>query len=91
MKPLNPEGDRRQFVRQRLSHLAFIRTQGQSLIPCVIRDISAGGALLEFEVTQPAENVFQLITGTALGTVDCEVRHRSRSGIGVQFDQSIAQ
>ena len=85
MKPQNSEASRRQFERRRLLQPAFVRTPNQKLIPCVIENISTGGAFLEFEATKPEENSLQLITCSGLGTIQCEVRHRNSDGFGVQF------
>ncbi len=74
------------FGWRRFNCLAFVRMPDRSLVPCVIRNLSDGDALLEFRTEMPIENSFTLLTGSSLGDKQCEVVHRHLNTVGVGFD-----
>lgn len=63
----------------------------EALIPgrprtlCVIRDISRGGALLEFQEKIVPPYRFNLRIAGKVNEILCEIRHQGRHGIGVRF------
>ena len=79
--------DRRRFGRRETNMSASARLSTGSLSACIIRDISEGGALLEFPkaVSQPPR---LRLTWDSNHDVLCDVRHVRGHMMGVQFVQS---
>ena len=88
MNSANSVAESRRYRRRLVMQRAFAKTGIEALIPCVVVDISEGGALLEFEYAEPTEDRFHLVTNTLRGTIECDVVHRSLHGIGVRFISS---
>jgi hypothetical protein len=80
--------ERRQFGRRRTVWHAWVKVAGRDREPCVVRNISEGGALLEFEGAVPAAGRLILIIDTLDFELPCHVRHRSQTGLGVNFDET---
>ena len=77
--------DKRRFGRRRsLIHALVITSKGRR-IPCLVRNISVGGALLELEQAQLASVTMKLIIEADGFEADCEIRHKSEHGVGVYF------
>lgn len=81
--------DRRAFGRKPTYQHAVILLNGRAPIRCVVRDLSAGGASLDFgrPITLPSR--FALKWDGSGVTANCEVRHAWETGVGVQFTASI--
>ena len=77
--------ERRQFGRRQTNVHAYISTRGRPLLPCVMRDISEGGALLEVHHPEWVPSRFRLLIETMRVEVDCEVAHRTDVAVGVRF------
>lgn len=77
--------ERRGFGRRDVSVAAKLSVPGRGMIPCVVRNISEGGALLvlDGEFKLPAV-VRLLIDEQGIDTM-CEVRRSGPEGIGVRF------
>lgn len=77
--------EHRKFGRRRaLIHGLIVNDKG-ARIPCLVRNISLGGALLEVEDTHLVSINLTLIIDSDGFEADCEVRHRSKHGVGVYF------
>ena len=77
--------ERRQFGRRQTNVHAMIATRGRPPIACVMRDASTGGALLEVVHPEWLPARFRLIVEANNFEADCEVVHRSQTGVGVRF------
>lgn len=80
----NP-ADRRAFGRRRTTIHAIARIPGRPPERCILRNVSEGGALLDFERKIKPPFRFELaIEGYDL-VGRCEVRHEGNHGVGVMF------
>ncbi len=77
--------DKRQFGRRQTSLHAWISVPGRPKLPCLVKDISIGGALLSFDRPQWLPYTFQLTIEATRFTSWCEVRHHAKSFCGVRF------
>jgi hypothetical protein len=77
--------EKRQFGRRAGLWHAWVKVAGRDREPCIVRNFSQGGALLEFDGTPPVADRFILTIDRYNFTSDCYVRHRSATGIGVLF------
>ena len=77
--------DRRGFGRRDSSIQAAVSVGVRSSVPCVVRNYSHTGALIEFQLPAPAANTFRLIIANKGIDVLCQVRHRTPNSIGVSF------
>jgi hypothetical protein len=77
--------ERRAFGRRQTSDHAIVRVQGRPSMRCVVKNISEGGALLDFgaEVWLPYN--FQLVWETGGREEACEIKHRNGPFVGVLF------
>lgn len=81
----NPYLNRRQFGRRETSRTAIATIAGSTPIACMIRNLSEGGALLDFPEGIVPDRPFRLaIDGTPFNLF-CEVRHHGAYGVGVRF------
>lgn len=77
--------ERRQFGRRQTYLHAWISSPGRPRLPCIVRDISVGGALLELNLPPWLPYNFQLTIESTKFTSWCEVRHQSGTKMGVRF------
>lgn len=79
--------DRRTFGRRQTSDHAIVRVQGRPSMRCVVKNISEGGALLDFgaEVWLPFN--FQLNWEIGGREELCEIKHRNGQFVGVFFQK----
>ena len=75
----------RAFGRRSTVRHAWIVAGQRTRLPCCIRNLSVGGALLEFKVPEWLPYNFDLIVENPKSTIACEVRHRGIHGVGVAF------
>lgn len=77
--------ERRGFGRREVSIAAKLSVPGRGMVPCVVRNISEGGALLvlDGQIKLPA-NVRLIIDDQSVDVM-CEVRRNSFDGLGVRF------
>lgn len=62
---------------------------GYSSYDCTIRNLSSGGAMLQFSSTLGIPNAFELIINNSGGVKhDCVVRWRTNVAIGVAFTRT---
>ena len=86
-----PQGaERRAFGRRQTNDHAFVRIQGRPPVRCTIKNISEGGALLDFgsEVWLPYN--FQLTWEVGNREEACEIKHRNGQFVGVFFQRQVA-
>lgn len=78
--------DSRRFGRRRaLIHACIINKSGHR-IPCIVRNISKGGALLEVDEPLQLPNNLLLRVETDGFEASCDIRHRTSHAIGVNFE-----
>jgi hypothetical protein len=78
-------GTRRQFGRRQTNWHGWLKVRGRPVIPCLVKDFSPGGALLEFEIPEGFPDQFQLTIESESFQSWCKVRHREIGRLGVQF------
>lgn len=81
--------DKRQFGRRTVLWHAWIKVAGRDREACIVRNFSVTGALLEFANDTPAADRFHLTIDHFNFTAECFVRHRSRTGVGVYFSDTV--
>jgi PilZ domain len=80
----NP-ADRRAFGRRPTNQHAMAHIVGRAPLRCAVRDISEGGALLEFGEPVLLRNRLRLVWEGTGQQAECEVRHVQGAKAGVQF------
>ena len=78
--------EQRKFGRRRALIHAFIVNKCGHRLPCIVRNISVGGALLEVEQPKHVPNRFKLVVDADAFEADCDIRHRTEHGVGVFFE-----
>ena len=81
--------DRRIIDRVIASRNAHVKILGQSRKPCIVRDISATGALIEFDCVIALPTAFRLDIDADLFEALCELRHRAGRRFGVAFTSNL--
>ncbi|HEY7766207.1 MAG TPA: PilZ domain-containing protein [Aestuariivirgaceae bacterium] len=83
----NVNHDKRRSPRRIVVEDAWIidKRGGWSLIDCIIRDISAGGAKLEIDPTLEIPACFDLLLEKELHIIPVRTRWRRRNFMGVEF------
>jgi PilZ domain len=81
--------DRRAFGRRDTNMAGVVRLSNHVTHACVIRDISEGGALLEFPAPVNLSGRLRLSFDGAGQEIICEARHARGNRIGVQFVRNI--
>jgi hypothetical protein len=77
--------ERRQFGRRQSYLHATISARGRPPLPCVMRDVSDGGALLEVSHPEWLPTRFRLMIEATSFEADCEIAHRTETAVGVRF------
>jgi hypothetical protein len=87
MKPQLGGPERRAFGRRRTHLHGFVHTSGRPAVPCIVRNISEGGALLEFD-SDPfwLPSYFTLTIDSDKFAARCEIRRKTPHGAGVMFE-----
>jgi hypothetical protein len=88
MKVMPAVAERRAFGRRETAIDANVRI-GHRNYACIIRDISEGGALLEFSEPVDLPSRIWLSWAQSNGEIVCEPRHTRGCRIGVQFARPI--
>ena len=86
MKKQFKRDDRRDFGRRATVIHAWAFPKGRARVPCVVRNISTSGALLEFAYGSPQADSFRLVVPVLDQEWWCDVRHRRPNALGVYFD-----
>jgi hypothetical protein len=82
--------EKRKFGRRSALWHAWIAVNGRAREACIIRNISAAGALLEFPGVVPEATNFRLMVDEAGFEAICDVRHKRGRFVGVFFAQGPA-
>ena len=77
--------DRRSLPRKDVALPAKVGFRSGPPIPCVVRNISPMGAMLEFSDELDVPDMFRIIIESEIFTADCEVRHIKGKNVGVLF------
>jgi hypothetical protein len=77
--------ERRQFGRRTTCLHGWVMLEGRPRIPCLVRNVSEGGALLECEVPKMLPFRFSLVIDCKGFQAWCEVRHHTEHWMGVRF------
>jgi len=77
--------ERRQFGRRTTCIHGWVAIEGRQKLPCLVRNVSEGGALLEFEVPKNMPFMFRLVIDSKGFDAHCEMRHHGPGWMGVQF------
>lgn len=88
-RQVNP-ADRRQFGRRQTNLQGWISVAGRPRLSCIVRDLSVGGALLEFEKPSWMPFNFKLTIEATRFVTWCEVRHHRANSVGVRFVEAVA-
>jgi len=65
--------------------------RGRPSSPCIVRDVSLGGAKIALEQSASLPNRFRLIVSAWQFEADCEVVHRTDESVGVRFLSCIGE
>lgn len=87
MKTAPRPQERRQFGRRTVNMHGWVMIEGRPRIPCVVRNISVEGALLEFESPTWLPYYFRLVIDVSQFETECELRHQAPNSVGVRFVQ----
>lgn len=85
----NALSERRNFGRRQTLWHAWIMVSGRQRFACAVRNISPGGALLECEVPPWLPVEFRLVVEPYDIDILCDLRHRGKHGVGVQFREPL--
>ncbi|NJM55038.1 MAG: PilZ domain-containing protein [Verrucomicrobiae bacterium] len=77
--------ERRQFGRRHTCLHGWVLREGLPRLACVVRNVSEGGALLEFEVPPNMPYWFMLRIDCKGFEARCETRRQGLTWMGVQF------
>lgn len=85
--PARAPQERRQFGRRKVAIHGWVIVEGRPRVPCVVRNISIEGALLEFDTPSWLPYYFKLIIEVSQFETECELRHQAPRSVGVRFVQ----
>ena len=85
MSAIRSYADRRAFGRRPTNQHAVAHVTGRAPLRCVVRDISEGGALLDFGEPVSLPHRLRLVWDGSGEHAECEVRHVQGGNAGVQF------
>ncbi len=77
--------ERRQFGRRNTCLHGWIVLDGRPRLPCLVRNVSEGGALLECAVPKVMPFRFSLVIDCKGFQAWCETRHHTEQWMGVRF------
>lgn len=77
--------EQRQFGRRQTSAHAWVKVRGRPAIACVVKNVSEGGALLEFTAAEMLPYRFRVTIEAEGIDRDCEIRHQTGNRVGVEF------
>lgn len=77
--------ERRAFGRRETLLPAVVRINQRTILSCTVRDVSEGGALLEFPEVAELPPRIRLTIGGSVNEIICDVRHQRENRAGVQF------
>ena len=77
--------ENRQFGRRQTFLHGWVKIPGRPQVPCVVHNMSSGGALLEFHAVERLPYSFILTIDSHNQTYGCEVRHAYDQRVGIGF------
>jgi hypothetical protein len=77
--------ERRQFGRRWSNVHGWVRVEGRPKMPCIVRNFSEGGALLELPWPCELPEFFRLSIDAIDFDIGCERRHAKPNAVGVRF------
>lgn len=78
--------EKRQFGRRQTHLHGWVSIPGRRRLPCLVKDISVGGALLAFDqMPSCLPFCFRLTVESTRFESACEIRHTRENLIGVEF------
>ncbi len=77
--------ERRQFGRRWSCVHGWVKINGRPRQPCIVRNFSEGGALLEMPWPCELPDYFRLSIDAIEFDIGCERRHERPGAVGVQF------
>ena len=83
--------DRRGAPRKDVNIPAKVGFRDLPPIPCTVKNVSAMGALIEFDRDIVLPETFRIIIESKLFWADCEVRHQKGRTAGVMFISNRAE
>jgi hypothetical protein len=83
--------DRRGAVRKEVHIPAKVGFRDLAPIACMVRNVSAMGALIEFDSDVVLPQTFRIIVESKMFWADCEVRHQKGRSAGVMFISNRAE
>lgn len=81
----NDYAEKRQFGRRAANLKAWIRVSGRPPVPCVLSNVSDGGALIHIESDMWIPFSFRLTSEDRQIDRICEIRHQQPRRIGVEY------
>ena len=89
MLVVKPNFERWQSGRREVLLAAHVKVPGRERIPCVVRNISSTGALIEFDTAIALPQAFRLDIDADLFEAHCEVGQQRGRLFGVQFTSNL--
>jgi hypothetical protein len=77
--------ERRAFGRRTTCLHGWVVVEGRSRLACLVRNVSDGGALLEFAAPKSMPFQFKLVIDCKGFEAVCETRHHQEQWMGVRF------
>lgn len=85
-RPYDPQPSERRNAPRREVHLeAKAGLRFDAPVACVVRNISAMGALIEFPEAVTVPKTFRISIDSAMFSAECELRHQKGTTVGVMF------
>lgn len=78
-------GEKRQFGRRQSSAHGWIKVRGRPAIPCLVKNVSSGGAMLELFGPEVLPHRFRIVIDSEGIDSDCEMRHQNGNEIGIEL------
>ena len=83
--------ERRGAIRKDVSIPAKIGFRDLAPISCIVKNVSAMGALIEFKSDVLLPETFRIVIESKMFWADCEVRHQKGRTAGVMFVSNRAE
>lgn len=83
------ENDQRKFGRRAVAIHATVEVLGRPHFPCLVRNLSEGGALIELIDRADLPPLFGLRLQNSNASIECERTHRTGTAYGVAFKPQV--
>lgn len=84
---VNSSIEQRKFGRRSVALHAIVEVLGRSHLPCVVRNLSEGGALIELIDRAELPASFGLRLPNSNATIPCDRTHKTGNAYGITFRQ----